>query len=79
MSLRAVERHTRGNTGFRQHRLAQRQPLSAAVSKVTNGWKGLRLSPARSAAVMVKLWSKVALCATMIARLQSLFILCAPF
>lgn len=26
VSLRAVERHTRGNTGFRQHRLAQRQP-----------------------------------------------------
>ena len=26
------------------------RPLSAAVSKVTNGWKGLRLSEARSAA-----------------------------
>ena len=30
------------------------RPLSAAVSKVTNGWKGLRLSEARSAAAMVK-------------------------
>jgi hypothetical protein len=53
--LRAIERHTRGNTGFRQHRLAQRQPAQRGGVEGNERMERIAFKPARSAAVMVKL------------------------